>query len=173
MKKRLLFALTGLAVGAASLLGGATAAFASAPTVGYDTNGDGWTETWFVDSNGDGLYEFAVFDFNLDGYRDGIAVDMNENGIWEMFFLDPNENGYTELFAIDDNDDGYIDRALRDTNENGVEDSNESYIQTEAIVGGTPTYGVGPGSALLGLAARTGVAAWPSYDWDGDGYYDY
>lgn len=174
MKKRLLTVTTGLAVGTAALLGLAAPASASISSVAaYDVTGDGWNETYFVDSNGDGWYDLAAFDFDLDGWRDGVAADLDQNGVFELYFFDSNENGYSELYAADDNQDGYFDRIARDGNENGVEDSNETMIQSSAVMYGAPTYDVGPTTALLALAGRTGVAAWPDRDVNNDGYDDY
>jgi hypothetical protein len=141
------------AVPAAAIAAGlAFAGTANASTVtygAYDSDGNGYTDTYSFDASGDGYDDVLAFDYDETGYVEQVAVDNDLDGYLDTWVFDFDEDALPDQVAIDssldgspdiwgdDSDlDGYIDTIYYDTDGDGYSDTYEyadptSYVYQE------------------------------------------
>lgn len=86
----------------------------------YDTNDDGYLDTWHLDYDRNGILDCVKIDTNFDGEIDVAFIDKNENEIAEMILDYVAVDGKTVLvISIDENEDGIRDQIAYDYDMDG------------------------------------------------------
>lgn len=79
---------------------------------GFDTTGDGLTDTNFIDTDGDGINDTIVQDTDGDGLIDTVISDTDGDGIIDTIVMDTDGDGIADLGFKDTDGDGKIDKLL-------------------------------------------------------------
>lgn len=77
---------------------------------GFDTTGDGLTDTNFIDTDGDGISDTIVQDTDGDGLIDTVISDTDGDGIIDTIVMDTDGDGIADLGFKDTDGDGKIDK---------------------------------------------------------------
>ena len=144
-------AVPAAAVAAGLLFAGS--ANASTVTYGaYDTDGNGYIDTYSFDASGDGYDDVLAFDYDetgyveqvavdgdLDGYLDTWVFDFDEDALPDQVGIDSTLDGSPDIWGDDSDLDGYIDTIYYDTDGDGYSDTYEyadptSYVYQELDV---------------------------------------
>jgi hypothetical protein len=103
---------TAVPAGAVLALALAGAGTASADTVAFTA----------YDTDVNGYYDTYGFDGDHDGYEDTFAYDYDENGYLEQVGVDSDGDGWEDTWAFDEDEDGYVEAVGVDTTGNGAPD---------------------------------------------------
>jgi len=79
---------------------------------GFDTNGDGLTDTNFIDTDGDGVSDTIVQDTDGDGLIDTVISDTDGDGLTDTIIKDVNQDGIADLGFKDTDGDGKVDKII-------------------------------------------------------------
>ncbi|MGY1712651.1 hypothetical protein ACI8AC_24385 [Geodermatophilus sp. SYSU D00758] len=105
-----------------------------ADTYGFDDSGDGYEDTWAVDRDGDGVVEQVAVDTDLDGWADTFAFDSDEDGYVEEVGVDTTSNALPDVWGADTDLDGHVDAYAYDVDDDGWADHSEPAGSTYAAV---------------------------------------